>query len=343
MKYNLQLSLSFVSTLSFAKLWNSMLIRCSYLLSKLFGRYLHWGNVESLSIEPTNLCNLKCPECPSGNNKMKRARLFLSKEEFENAIDNSYKYLVYLQLYFQGEPFMHPKLCDFIGYATGKKVFTTTSTNGHFLNQETCQKIVDSGLHQLIVSIDGTTQESYEKYRVGGSLDKVKAGIEMLQNVKDENKSNLPHIVIQFVVFSSNENQINDIKDMAKELQVSDLRLKSAQIEDFHEGNTLMPKNLKYNRYSLQNDGTYILKRKNDFKCFRVWNGSVISANNELLPCCFDKDAKHAYNDGATLGINANWKNDNAVEFRKKVWKNSKQFEMCRNCTEGLKRTWFFQ
>lgn len=302
---------------------------------------MHWGKVESLSIEPTNLCNLKCPECPSGNNQMTRARLFLNNENFKKIIDETWKHLVYLQLYFQGEPFMHPKVTELIKYATQKNIFTTTSTNGHFLTSSNCEKIIDSRLQQIIVSIDGTTQNTFEKYRVGGSLDKVIQGIENLQAAKTEHNSKLPHIVIQFVVFSTNEHEIPDIKKLAKKLNVDDLRLKSAQIDEYHSGNELMPKNDKYNRYTKQKDGTFELKRKNNFKCFRIWNGAVVSADNELLPCCFDKDAKHNYAQLNQETIMSSWKNNQAIDFRKKIWKNYSQHEICRNCSEGLKKTWF--
>lgn len=341
--HKIKLGVLFIQTLTFKKLVNALLIRVSYVLSILLHKQMHWGKPESLSIEPTNLCNLKCPECPSGNNSMTRSRLFLSKHNFERTIDASFKYLSYLQLYFQGEPFMHPKLTEYIKLATSKNVFTTTSTNGHFLDAATCQKIIDSGLHQLIVSIDGTSQQSYSKYRVGGDLEQVKKGIRLLQQAKEQHKSRVPHIVIQFVVFSTNEHEIGAIKQLATALNVTDLRLKSAQIEDFKKGHSLMPKNAKYNRYKQQDDGTYKLNRKSNFKCFRVWSGSVLSANNELLPCCFDKDATHAYASLNNEGLFDVWKNKESKSFRQKVWRNPEEISMCTNCTEGLKRTWFFQ
>lgn len=335
------IGLQFLKTVTVMKIWNSVLIRLSYFFSLLLKTYIHWGKPESLSVEPTNLCNLKCPECPSGNNKMKRSRLFLDELTYKNIINEVHKHLTYLQLYFQGEPFMHPKITDYIKYATNKHIYTTTSTNGHFLTTENCEKIVGSGLHQIIISVDGTTQQSFEKYRVGGSLDKVLSGIKTLQSIKASRNSKLPHIAIQFVVFSTNEHEINSIKKLCKDLNIADLRLKSAQIDNYQKGNSLMPKNDKYNRYKILKNGSYELKRKKNFKCFRVWSTPVISSNNKLLPCCFDKDGNYPFNSKGINNINANWKNKTAVDFRKLVWKNNQQFEMCRNCSEGLKRTWF--
>ncbi len=333
--------LAFVKTLTLKKIYNSCLLRLSYFFSVLLKRQMHWGVIESLSIEPTNLCNLACPECPSGNNSMTRQRLFLSENQFKNTIDKVCRNLVYFQLYFQGEPFMHPKMTDFIEYAVNKNIFTSTATNGHFLTPENCIKIVDSKLHQIIVSIDGTTQETFEKYRVGGSLDKVVSGIINLQKAKKKKQKTLPHIVIQFVVFSNNEHEIPEIKKLAKELKVTDLRLKSAQIDDYKQGNTLIPRNHRFSRYKKKDENIYILKRRKNFKCFRIWNGAVISAEGSLLPCCFDKNANYAYTTYPNLDIDKQWKNEKANLFRQNVWKSTSSYDICENCTEGMKKTWF--
>lgn len=327
----------FFKTLTFKKIINAFLLRFSYLISSTFNTFLHWGKIESLSIEPTNLCNLKCPECPSGNNSMTRPRVFLSLLEYEKTIDNVADHLSYLQLFFQGEPFLHPKIFDFITYASSKNIYTSTSTNGQFLTKTNCEKIVKSGLHRIIISADGATQEIYEKYRVGGSLDLVTTGISEMVNAKANLKSKTPFIIMQFVVFASNEHQIEDMKNLAMFLNVDKLEIKTAQIDNFENGNPLIPKNNKYSRYRADKTGVFYLKRKSNFKCQRIWNGSVVSAENKLLPCCFDKNAEFPYNEKLNNNISLTWKNPKAKAFRKQVWSGQNPFPMCANCTEGLK------
>lgn len=328
--------LIFLKTLTFKKVVNSLLLRFSYHISKIFNAYIHWGKPESVSIEPTNICNLNCPECPSGNNTLTRAKLYLSESVFENQIEHLSDYLVNLQLFFQGEPFLHPKIYNFISIATKKKIYTSTSTNGHFLTPENCRQIVKSGLHKIIVSADGTTQDVYGKYRVGGSLNIVKKGIADLLVTKRELKSKTPYVIMQFVVFSTNEHQITDIKNLAKELEVDKLEIKTAQIEDFKDGNVLIPTNDRYSRYHKNSNSTYSLKRKLNFKCQRIWNGLVISADNNLLPCCFDKDAKYPFNSIDDNNIHTSWNSHKLKQFRKKVWSDYSSVNMCHNCTEGV-------
>jgi sulfatase maturation enzyme AslB (radical SAM superfamily) len=105
-------AIEFIKTITSKKIINAFLLRFSYFISKTLTIYLHWGKIESLSIEPTNLCNLKCPECPSGNNSMTRSRVFLAINHFENTINQVASHLTYLQLFFQGEPFYIPKFLN---------------------------------------------------------------------------------------------------------------------------------------------------------------------------------------------------------------------------------------
>ncbi len=327
----------FLKTISFRKIINGFLLRVSYLFSRISGKYMHWGQPESLSIEPTNLCNLKCPECPSGNNNLTRPRLFLSLEKFKTLIDENYQTLSYLQLFFQGEPFLHPKLFELLSYVTAKKIYTVTSTNGLFLTVGNCEKLINSGLQRIIISVDGTTHETYEKYRVGGNLDTVLSGIENLSAARRTLKSQTPFIILQFVVFKTNEHQIDDIKKLSKKLGIDKLNIKSAQIDNFEKGNPMIPENEKYSRYRKQSDGNYLLNRNPKFKCKRIWNGSVVSADLKLLPCCFDKNGNYTYADLIDESVQSSWKSTTAKLFRKKVWENFNGFKICRNCTEGLK------
>src|SRR5204862_6960234 len=100
----------------------------------------------------------------------------LQKIFFKETIDQLSKELLYLVFYFQGEPYLNPDFLDMVKYASSKKIYTATSTNAHYLNDENARRTIESGLDRLIISIDGTTQDVYQQYRVGGRLDKVLEG-----------------------------------------------------------------------------------------------------------------------------------------------------------------------
>ncbi|RLD77878.1 MAG: radical SAM protein, partial [Bacteroidetes bacterium] len=204
----------FTGTLSVRKLFNYILIKCSYFVSLLTRHPHHRGMPVSISVEPTTSCNLSCPECPAGRKDFHRPRGEISLEEFQNVIDQLKGHLMYLMLYFQGEPLLNPEFFDMVSYAGQNKVYTATSTNGHYLDDDNAKQLVRSGLDRLIISLDGTDQDTYEQYRRGGDIQRVLSGIRNVVKWKKELRSSRPFLIIQFLVFKHNEHQIKDIKKL---------------------------------------------------------------------------------------------------------------------------------
>ncbi|MFN7690232.1 MAG: radical SAM protein, partial [Bacteroidota bacterium] len=158
------------------RFFNGLKLYFSYHISRLSKGANHRGLPMSIAIEPTTACNLRCPECPSGLRSFTRPTGMLQNKTFEKIIDELHQSLIYLIFYFQGEPYLNPSFLEMVSYASKKNIYTATSTNAHYLTDDVCRKTIESGLNRLIISIDGTTQETYESYRVGGKLDKVIEG-----------------------------------------------------------------------------------------------------------------------------------------------------------------------
>jgi len=130
---------------------------------------------------------------------------------FRQTIDELKDTLTWLTFYFQGEPYLHPAFTDMVGYASSQGIYTATSTNGHFLKDDTAEKTIASGLDRLIISIDGTTQATYESYRVGGSLQKVLDGAAKIIEWKRKMKSKTSHGVFQYLQVRQNEHVIAEV------------------------------------------------------------------------------------------------------------------------------------
>jgi len=81
--------------------------------------------------------------------------------DYKNIIDTLSPWLFYQMIYFQGEPFLHPQIFNIIKYAHQQKIYTCTSTNGHFITHENAQRIIESGLDKIIISVDGVNKETY--------------------------------------------------------------------------------------------------------------------------------------------------------------------------------------
>ncbi len=330
----------FLSKLSIIKIWNGLLVLSSFFLSKWTSKAIQWGKPITISFEPTTTCNLKCPECPSGLRSFSRPTGHLKKDFFKETIDQVYKKLLYLIFYFQGEPYINPDFLEMVEYASKKGIYTITSTNGHYMNDANAKKTITSGLDRIIISVDGTTQETYESYRKGGNLEKVLVGARTLVNWKKQLKSNTPHIIFQFLVVKPNEHQIDDLYKLADEIGVDEVKLKTAQIYDYKHGNSLIPTIDKYSRYALQEDGTYKVKNVLSNNCWKLWHSNVITWDGIVVPCCFDKDATHQLGDLNDMDLNEIWESKKYQKFREKIKEGREQIDICKNCTDGTK-VWF--
>jgi radical SAM protein with 4Fe4S-binding SPASM domain len=253
---------------------------------------------------------------------------------YKKIIDDVKSYVIYQMLYFQGEPFLNPDLYKMISYSDKNNIYTSLSTNGHFLNKENSIKIIKSGLKKILISVDGITQESYEKYRVGGNLNVVLKGIKNLTQAKKTLRSQFPKIIIQFLVFSHNENEVAEIKKISEELSVNKLEIKSAQI--IHSENySLIPQTEKYSRYKKLNS-KYSIKSKLGNQCFRLWSTLVVTWDGSLLPCCFDKNNNYKMGNIINSDTLKIWRSNDFNNFRNGLLINRKGIEICCNCSEGL-------
>jgi radical SAM protein with 4Fe4S-binding SPASM domain len=324
-----------------AKFFNILKLTFSYFISIIVGRPIHFGLPLGISIEPTNNCNLKCKECPTGMDILQRPKGSIDKVLAEKVLQELSSKLTTVIFYFQGEPFINREVDELISYASGKKVYSITSTNGHYFTNENIEKIIKSGLNKLIISVDGTTQSVYETYRVGGRLEKVIEGVKLLVSEKQKANSKLPKLVLQFLVTAENEHQINDAKKLANDLKVDAISFKTAQIYDFEGGNPLIPVIEKYSRYKKQQDGTYKIKSKLKNRCWRMWGQPVVTATGDVVPCCFDKDANYKMGNLNEQHFKEIWQSENYKNFRKKVFDDRKSIDICQNCTEGLFNTRF--
>ncbi len=333
----LQDSLNFVSKLTPRRIWNGLKVVSSFYVTKWSKKAVQWGMPFTISFEPTTACNLRCPECPSGLRSFTRPTGNLKENFFRDTIDELHKELLYLIFYFQGEPYINPNFLDMVKYANDKGIYTITSTNGHFLNDENAKKTIESGLDRMIISVDGTTQEVYENYRKAGKLENVLAGAKNVVKWKKKLGSKTPHLIFQFLVVKPNEHQIPDIYRLAEEIGIDEVKLKTAQVYDYENGNSLIPTIEKYARYKETEDGTWTVKNELLNHCWKLWHSCVITWDGMVVPCCFDKDATHRLGDLKHTSFKTLWQGEDYNNFRRQLLKGRDQIDICTNCTEGCK------
>jgi radical SAM protein with 4Fe4S-binding SPASM domain len=336
-KINYNDSIGFLRKLTFRRVWNATKVLTSFYVTRISGRPVQWGLPMSISFEPTTSCNLRCPECPSGLRAFTRPTGMLENSFFRQTIDDIYKDILYLIFYFQGEPYLNKDFLEMVEYASSKGLYTATSTNAHYLTDEAARKTVESGLDRLIISIDGTTQEVYKQYRVGGNIDKVIQGAKNIVKWKKELNSKTPFVFFQFLVVRPNEHQVEEIKKLGAEVGVDEVRFKTAQVYDYeNDPNQLIPLNEKFSRYKKNSDGKHVAKNKLANHCWKLWQANVITWDGLVVPCCFDKDAAHQLGNLKNQSFKEIWHNDNYKQFRKELMNSRKNIDICSNCSEGV-------
>lgn len=258
----------------------------------------------------------------------------MSCEVWERVLREVSSYAHTMQFYFQGEPLLNKDLPRMIREAHDAGLYTIVSTNAQAMTQDMAQALVSAGLDRIIVSMDGLTDESYNAYRIGGSLEKCKEALKWLHEAKEKSqqlkaKSQQPIIELQVLRLKTNEHEWGEFKRQYKLFGADRLVFKTAQLYDYADGHPLMPTNPQYSRYIQGTDGKYH-RRKLRKGCFRVWSGVVITTNGDVLPCCYDKAHAYAYGNIMDAPLAELFTNEKAMSFRQAAMNETPA--ICKEC-----------
>ena len=274
-------------------------------------------------IEPTTLCNLNCPLCP--RQKLTRTQGNMKFKEFKKIIAKLPKTVNSMELYFMGEPLMNKDIFKMVKYAEENNISTKISTNT-MLVENYIDEIFDSKLSNLIVTLDGATKKSHESYRIGSDFDKITKTIKRLCKTKKNRNINKPEITLQFLVMKQNENEIEKVIKLSKELNVDHLTLKNISIGTENKTDIeklkkkYLPDNKKYIRHKYHN--------KSDI-CYWAFC-SVILWNGDITICCYDFDGKYVLGNAIKEDFNKIYKSKKYSKIRKKIIK--RELDICKKC-----------
>jgi radical SAM protein with 4Fe4S-binding SPASM domain len=239
-------------------------------------------------------------------------------------------------LYNYGEPFLHPRLLEMVAEAREHEVYTRVSTNGlAFVRGLDADDLISSGLDYLRVSVDGATQATYNVYRVGGQLDKVLAGLRLLQQRKCELGKRKPIVELQFIVMRHNEHEIPLIRQIAADLGVL-LRLKSVGLGDVEKDSSKrawLPEGTSLRRYD-EREGRFSLARIGNRVCDHPWHRLVINWDGQVVPCCYDPNGLYEFGNAAD-GLRAVWNGERLQAFRRAI-RSTERPSICAKCSVSL-------
>ncbi|NTW89092.1 MAG: radical SAM protein, partial [Desulfobulbaceae bacterium] len=295
------------------------------------------------SIEPvSNMCQLKCPLCPTGTKNLNYDCKIMSLETFKIILEKM-PFIKMIDLYKSGEPFLNPDIFSMIRYATEREIEVIISTNFSFAKPDGFfEDIVTSGLRKLVISLDGASQESYSQYRIGGNYELVMANIKKLLDVKKRLRSKCPEIVWQFLVNRFNEHEIPLAQKIAREINITlDIRPMDLldELPDVELDGTLgermrqwLPTNKKYICDRYQGEHRYPL-----FPgiCTQLFARLVVTSDGKILPCCETWDKNSVFGDLLADSFKDIWHNRNYLNSRARFLIkdfNPKEQTVCFKC-----------
>jgi MoaA/NifB/PqqE/SkfB family radical SAM enzyme len=296
-----------------------------------------------LSFDPSSVCQLRCPLCPTGQGRTERSPGKMGFEQYKRIVDEMAPWLYEIDLNNWGEPFLNPRLVEMIAYAHRKRIRTSVNTNLNVpLGKKKAEELVRSGLDVLYVSMDGITQETYEKYRKGGKLAQVHSNIKAVSEAKKRLGKKNPRIEWQFLVMKHNEQELPMLERVKKELRVDKLVLGAVRSDMGKEIFTpdekkieslraFLPKNQAYSRYDYNKKQRKLRKKR----CPFLWFVSVVNWNGSVSPCCSNYNETLDFGNAFEEGFKAVWNNEKYRAAREAVASGRpKGLTVCDNCLE---------
>lgn len=317
--------------LTLAKIINFLTTHLDYLAKRIKAR----GYPYFIFVDPGNICNLRCLHCPTGLRRWGRKPGLMTFEQFKKIFDQFFPYLIVVGLYNWGEPFLNKDIYQMTQYAHKKNVATVISSNLNTIKPEDIDKIINSGLDVLTVSLDGASPETYQKYRRGGDFNRVVKNIKLLVKRRKELEKKNPKLRWQFIVNCYNEHEVEKAKNLARKIGVDqitfDTRFKLIghmfHSYDKKEAEKWLPKGTKYFL-----DPLYTLNRH----CDSLWQLLTVNYDGGVSPCCGIDDAKSDFGNLLKERLTDLW-NNKYYQHSRSIFKKDKVVfpeikTICHNC-----------
>ena len=290
-------------------------------------------------IETGNTCNLQCPTCPTPQEKITRKRELMSLENFKKIINRLKKSVHIVLLYNANEPLLNPDLSKMISYANQNHLYTMISTNATLLDKKKTNELYQSGLDEIILCLDGTTKQVYEEFRKGAIFEKVLENITYFCRQKKLKKHKKPFIELQFILNKLNQDQVEEIKKLAKKLGVNRLKIKSLALGEYaysqkeikELSEKFFPTSRKYQakiRYKIVDHALKTKKKKN--LCSAVQFQAVILVDGTMVVCCYDFNGLYPYGNILKNTFKEIWFNSKTRKIREQA--RQRLLPFCQKC-----------
>ena len=170
-----------------------------------------------IDLEPNSRCNFRCTMCQVSEWERGQRARDMTFEEFRS-LKNLYPFVVEAKIHGMGEPLLHKDFFEMVSFLSDYLIWTRTSINGSLLlANNNIERLVNSTLGEVQISIDGASKETYEKIRVRANFDKVTKGVRELNNALESANRNLSRMWV--VLQEENIHEVSRFVDLAMDLK----------------------------------------------------------------------------------------------------------------------------
>ncbi len=262
----------------------------------------------TITIDPLARCNLRCPLCPTGRGHPTSAgKGILSLTLYCKILDQLPK-LRTLLLSNWGEPLLHPQIEEIIGIASRRGIAVHAHSHLSLKKDDAFfERLIDSGLTSLWVSIDGASEETYAHYRVGGDFGLAIANLERLAKLKRRHLSKTPRIVWKFIVHRHNEHEVEEARRMARELGVEFTTAPIGLADDLVD--YAIGESLEERRREWLPDAAAARAPIHEGRCTQLFESPVISPAGDVMPCSYATHPGNAFGNLERSSFDEIWSN----------------------------------
>ena len=281
-----------------------------------------------LSVEVTSRCNLNCPFCLVGmqnqlasteHDLLPRGLGTMELDLYGKIVDDAVAFgIEKMQLHFQGEPLLHKSIADMVRTVKARGLETQMFTNGLPLTEAMAERLLDAGLDMLRFSVDGVSEEVYQKNRVGGQFWRVHRNMAMMAAKARERRSPI-RLEWQMIAMRNNEHEIDRARAMAAELGIG-FFVKTFAVTDPEA----VPRAEQY-------------QRKLHIKpCSDIYRAIFVYYNGDVVPCCYDIAGKAIVGNLARQTLTDVWESPVYMDLRRRIDRAAtcpdEEPELCRSC-----------
>lgn len=233
-------------------------------------------------IEITNVCNLSCNFCP----KTKRKLMFMDEEHFNKVIKSVKSYTDYVYFHLMGEPFLNPKLSEFLEVCNENQLKVNITTNGTLINSVKDKLLMAPALRQVNISLH-SFEANDEAISLEGYVDSI------VSFIKEANeKSNIICSIrlwnMDSIELKGSNKQNSEIIHMLEEKLGLDFDL----IEKLRENPSLKLRKNVYLNMAEKFEWPDINKESTDEEvfCYGLRDQIGVLVDGTVVPCCLDSE-----------------------------------------------------